>query len=299
MSSFVDYLFTNQALQNLHALQREEHLLLFLRKSEQALAPTLSSSSYFPELQWNQIYDLLQKEIQSRTNVAVASDIKQILSQRIDFSYLSELGGRNVNTAEIRQEIEGLISRFMRKNTTRSALIAPYTAVYFGLPERYIHLIYARSSYTHFELTKVQRLPLDSQQMINMLYTILLIRPAIAFLSTDSTYEETTGHLQKNYLDKTVSVLQAILKSIPVTILQSALNSCISFTSDRFIEATSRLTAIFSARGKNYHPNIKVDRGANTPDRSWLTIVRRSYKYYGFDIKIIDELYSIAAERGW
>jgi hypothetical protein len=42
-----------------------------------------------------------------------------------------------------------------------------------------------------------------------------------------------------------------------------------------------------------------VDRGANGPDSSWFSVARRNYKYYGFDIKMLDELYRIAADNGW
>jgi hypothetical protein len=52
-------------------------------------------------------------------------------------------------------------------------------------------------------------------------------------------------------------------------------------------------------RCKHYKPYTKVDRGAETPDKSWFNIARRNYKYYGFDIKMLDEFYKIAAENNW
>jgi hypothetical protein len=42
-----------------------------------------------------------------------------------------------------------------------------------------------------------------------------------------------------------------------------------------------------------------VDRGADTPDKSWFSIARRNFKFYGYDVKMIDEFYKIAAENGW
>ena len=45
--------------------------------------------------------------------------------------------------------------------------------------------------------------------------------------------------------------------------------------------------------------NTRVDRGAESPDKSWFSIARRNYKFYGFDIKMLDELYKTAAENGW
>jgi len=46
-------------------------------------------------------------------------------------------------------------------------------------------------------------------------------------------------------------------------------------------------------------PVTRVDRGAVSPDKSWFNISRRNFKFYGFDIKLLDELYKIAGENGW
>jgi len=82
-------------------------------------------------------------------------------------------------------------------------------------------------------------------------------------------------------------------------VIRSGVNANVSYLENRFIEATARLAAVFSARCRAFQPNVRVDRGADTPDKSWLSIARRNYKFYGFDVKILDELYSIAAESGW
>ena len=65
------------------------------------------------------------------------------------------------------------------------------------------------------------------------------------------------------------------------------------------METTSRIASIFSMRCKNYKPYNKVDRGAESPDKSWFNIARRNFKFYGFDIKMLDEFYKIAAENNW
>ncbi|MFW5718164.1 MAG: hypothetical protein ACOC0E_12050, partial [Spirochaetota bacterium] len=79
----------------------------------------------------------------------------------------------------------------------------------------------------------------------------------------------------------------------------SGVNANVSYVENRFIEATARLAAVFSARARSYQPNVDVDRGADSPDKSWLSVARRNYRFYGFDLKLLDELYSIATENGW
>jgi hypothetical protein len=93
--------------------------------------------------------------------------------------------------------------------------------------------------------------------------------------------------------------LRPQLPAVPPSLLRSAVSSNCSFLDDGRIEATSRLAAIFASRAGNYNPQVQVDRGAHGPDSSWFNIARRNFKYYGFDIKMLDELYRIAADNGW
>jgi hypothetical protein len=94
-------------------------------------------------------------------------------------------------------------------------------------------------------------------------------------------------------------MLKKQLGSLPESLLRSGLNSNISFLEDSSTETTARLVAIFSLRCQDYKPMAKIDRGADSPDKSWLSVARRNYKFYGFDIMMLDELYKIAGENGW
>jgi hypothetical protein len=105
--------------------------------------------------------------------------------------------------------------------------------------------------------------------------------------------------VQNQFAEKVMGVLSKELKVLPEPVLKSAVHASVSFNDNRFIEATSRLAAVLSARSRNYQAGIKVDRGADSPDKSWLSTARRNYKFYGFDIKLLDELYKIAAENVW
>jgi hypothetical protein len=43
----------------------------------------------------------------------------------------------------------------------------------------------------------------------------------------------------------------------------------------------------------------KVDRGAESPDKSWFSIAKKNADYYGFDRRMLDELYMIAGDNNW
>jgi hypothetical protein len=130
----------------------------------------------------------------------------------------------------------------------------------------------------------------------------LLLKPIITLAASGNqtaTNEQASGTIQNQYAEKVVIAAQKAMPRVPGDLVKSAVGASISFQDNRFVEATGRLSAIFAARCRNYQPNIRVDRGADSPDKSWLSIARRNYKFYGFDIKMLDELYSIAAENGW
>jgi hypothetical protein len=82
-------------------------------------------------------------------------------------------------------------------------------------------------------------------------------------------------------------------------VVKSGVNSALSFQDNPYMESTARLAAIFSHRCRNLKPGMKVDRGAESSDKSWFSVARKNYKFYGFDLDMLVELHGIAAENGW
>jgi hypothetical protein len=77
------------------------------------------------------------------------------------------------------------------------------------------------------------------------------------------------------------------------------LRSTLGFPGSPSVEAVSRLGAIMAMRGRALSPAVVVDRGADTPDKSWFNVQRRNARWHGLDGQMLDELYTIAAENGW
>ena len=130
----------------------------------------------------------------------------------------------------------------------------------------------------------------------------LLLKPIIslgAAAGGAGGTEQASGIVQTQFADKVQELGSRQLSLLPEQVIRSGVNASVSYLENRFIEATARLAAVFAARCRNFQPNVRVDRGADSPDKSWLSIARRNHRFYGFDVKILDELYSIAAENGW
>lgn len=284
-------------------LQKEEQIMQFLNLNAGQLAPTLTHPSFFPGKSWTQIQSLLLQSLYRQIDGILVPELQNVLTGRIAFSFIQFLRQQSASAEQIREQILQVLSQLLKRPDGRRALTGPFTAIYYDLADKYVESAYARRSYVHFELTKVQRLKMSKEEVKHYVGVTILLKPLVLLASSSGSRggqkPAVTGTLPAQYAERAVAALQKQLPLLPEPVLKSAVNANISFNEDRFVEATSRLGAIFAARGKNYRPELRVDRGADTPDKSWLSIARRNHKFYGFDVKMLDELYSCAAENGW
>ena len=299
--AFVARLAQNPTLSDFTSLQREEQILQFLNENAGTLAPTLASQQFFPGKAWHQIYGLLAQALITITNRDLHAEVGELINSRIDLSFIQLLRQQNVAQEKVKEQIFGAVKDFLQRIEARRAFTGAHAALQYRLIDRYLELSFARRSYVHFELTKVQRLKFGKEEIKSMIELSLLLKPVIYLVSAGNggaaAGEAVSGVVLSQFAEKAFQALKKPLNLLPEPALHSAVNANTSFQDNRYIEATSRLAAIFAARGRNYRPITRVDRGADSPDKSWLFVARRNYKFYGFDIKMIDELYSIAAEN--
>ncbi len=298
--SFVSRLLQNPALRDFTPLQREEQLIQFLHVNSAQLAPTLSSQQFFPGKNWNQIFSILLEALYGLVNEELLPEIEQSITG-INYTFLQFLRQQQADDTLVKGQISKLVTGLMQKPDARRGFTGAFSALRFHSVDRYLDEAFARKTYIHFELTKVQRLRMGRDEIKSFVELTLLLKPVINLISSSAPtqQERTTGMVQSQFADKVFSLVKKQIKILPEQVIKSAVDASLSFNENRFIEATSRLAAVFSARSRNYQPNMRVDRGADSPDKSWFSIARRNYKFYGFDIKLLDELYKTAAENNW
>jgi hypothetical protein len=299
--AFIGRLLQNPSLNGFSLLQQEEQIIQFLHANAAHLAPTLSSVQFFPGKNWTQIFSTLVTTLTGMIDERLTPELHTIITERIDYTFLQLIQRQRVDAGQIGDKVETFVSKLQSKIDTRRELTGPYTAVKTGLVGRYLEEIFSRKTYIHFELTKVQRLRLGMDEVRNFLELNLLLKPAVyLYISGGQDQQDrSTGTVQHQFAEKSLSQIARDLKIVPEPVLKSVVHSSVSFNDNHFIEATARLVAVFSARARTYQANVKVDRGADTPDKSWFSTARRNYRFYGFDIKMLDELYKIAAENMW
>ncbi|MFO7731227.1 MAG: hypothetical protein R6V86_10740 [Spirochaetia bacterium] len=301
---FVRHLLENPALRNQTPLQKEEQLLAFLELNARALYPTLSSSRFFPGNSWAHIRSMLITELFKITDFALKGYMNRFIVEQLDMSFAAFLGMPRVSQEEMKTELLKLTGQVAHTGEGRRALTGSFNALAYRLSEKYIEQIYQTRNYIRFELEKVQRLRMSKEELKHMLKVSLLLRPAVYLVSGDgreagSSVRRQRGNFQPSITDKVTQGLAERLPHFPEPAIRSGVESNISFLDNSRVPATGRLTLLLSSLAHEYKPNMQIDRGAVSPEKSWFSVARKNYRYFGYDIKMIDELFKIAAEQGW
>jgi hypothetical protein len=301
-AAFVRHLLNNPALRNQTPLQKEEQIIAFLDMNSAQLFPTLSSSAFFPGYSWQQIRALLVQELLKTTDEAMQAYLQRIIFEQLDLAFTAFLGLQKVPQEEMKTRLLNLLGEISRKAAGRSALMGSFNALAFKLPDKYIETIFDSRNYIRFELEKVQRLRMSKEEVKNLVRTSLLIRPSVYLLSPDgagAVQYKIRGTVPTHAADMVAEKLQEKLPNYPWQVIRSGVDSNLSFLENSGLLTTARLTTLFSHMAREYKPDMIVDRGAASPEKSWFSVARRNYRYFGYDIKMVDELYRIAAENGW
>ncbi len=303
-AGFVRHLLENSALRNQTPLQKEEQLLAFLELNAQALYPTLASARFFPGKSWLEIRSLLVNELFKITDTALRGYFQRLIIEQMEMSFAAFLGMKNVPQEEMKTELLHLSGQVVHTGNGRRALTGSFNALAYHLVEKYIDEIFQTRNYIRFELEKVQRLKMSKEELKNMLKVSLLLRPAVYLVSSAGPDKITalrrkSGCFKPDIAEKVKQGLFERLPHFPEPVIRSGVESNISFLDNSRITATARLTLLFSNLANEYKPDMHVDRGASGPEKSWFSVARRNYRYFGYDIKMVDELYKIAAEQGW
>jgi hypothetical protein len=303
VSRFVTRLLDSPALRPLSALQKEEQALNVLRTSASQLTPVFTSLGLDVSRGWREPAAQVSRAIRTFADRMLQSEIDEALDSRLELSFWPGIAGGRAANARVKDELRSLIGRVARHPIARSALSGSLAVCRADIIAKYISQAFERKKYLYVELTRVQRLPIPPQQIADLLVFVVLVRPATYLaMAPGAVVERDAGYLpvQEQYLAKILPGLAAQLPSIPSAVLSLGLRSTLAHEpGGRPLEATSRLGAILSWRGRALVPAQTVDRGADSPDKSWFSVQRKNARWHGLDGDMLDELYTIAAENRW
>jgi len=301
-ATFVRGLLANPTLADFNPLQKEEQVLQFLDRNQKQLLQALAAPAFFPGRSWQNIRGLVGEALAGAVDAQIEPALRDIIEKRMDLGFVAQLRRQAAPPGEIRGQLYAFAWKLLRRPESRRAFAEAFTALSAGLADRYIECCFREREYVHFELTKVQRLRMEVPELSGLLACTLLLKQGLQLLDREEPRGENgrpAGTIQAQEADRVLQRLKRELNLLPDQVLECAAHANLSFAENRFMEASSRMAAIFSARARAWRANLKVDRGADTPDKSWFSVSRRNHRFFGFDIKMLDEFYRIAAENNW
>ncbi|MCE9598432.1 MAG: hypothetical protein K8S54_10730 [Spirochaetia bacterium] len=303
MMDFVGKLWANPALQGASVVKKENQILGFIRENQVQLQAAFALPAYFPSLGWDGSIRLLFSVLNERIIDVVEPLLDKILSNVLQAEVLKEL---EFSPSELdRLKIKEFILKNLRNKATRDPYIASLETISYGLFERYLPKIMDRHKVIHNELYRKDRMNLPANVVCNYLQLASLFRPLFWHKFPSGAQELSLASYAKDQrgYEATYPKLQAVMAQeiggVPDRLLRSATDSCLHAEEHPSTGGSARLIAIMVNRAAEFDPARKQDRGAESPDKSWFHIHRKTAKYYGFDARYLDELYQIASEEGW
>jgi len=304
MAEFVGKLWANPALQGASVMKRENQILGFIRENQTQLQAAFAKPGYFPSLGWDGSIRLLFSVLTDLIVDSTQPRLDKILGNLMQEEFLIQL---EIKPGEVnRDRIKDFILKSLHTKGTRDPYVSVFEAISCGLYERYVPKIMERHKVIHNELYRKDRMNLPAPVLVGYLQLCSLFRPlfwqkvavasgnqvALASVTKDSKlYESTYKQLG--------GVMYQEVGGVPDRILRAGVDSCLHSEEHTETGGSARLISILVSRAAEFDPTQKQERGAETPDKSWFHIHRKTARYYGHDGRYLDELYQIAAEEGW
>ena len=303
MTEFVNKLLSNPALANAVIVKKENQILSFIKENQSQLQAAFARPEQFPDISWDNAVRLLLT----------------ILTDKI----LSDIEPR-LNKAYKKIEIDGVIEHFrkegsidqdkmhefilqnMRTKLMRDHYIWSIESIFGNFFSKYIPPIIERRKVIYIELIRRDRLTIETTLIPGFFGLVSLFRPLFFYKfnrkqSGSISLAETSKNpkLFESVFPEFELAIKEEIGPVPEVILRYSMESHLNCTIHLETSGVSRLISIISNRTTDYDPSQKVDKGAESPDKSWFNIHRRTAKFYGLDPHFLDELYQVASEEGW
>ncbi len=309
VNDFVDHLLSNPGIKSEPLLIGEGMIMNFLVQNLPQLKVTFKNSQFFPHLEWNQVLELIFDNIYGRVSGIVLPVINQFIDNG-DFKFLDKLSNTGSIADKFRREkLHEFVQMIFKNRDSRFNMNSTINIFSYEIIEKYTGEIFKRRDFLHNELVRVQKTNIDSNEYIVFLKIMLLIKNIVFMrLQINPSNPESKlcladiGKNKKNlqsYSDSLVRYIIPLLPGFPERLIRLAVKS--NFTADMTEqdEASSKLIYILSARFQSYKHVAKIERGAESPDKSWFGIAKKNAEHFGYDKRILDALYLIAGDNNW
>jgi len=309
IKDFVDHLLGLPNISSEPILIGEGLILNFIVQNSNQLKITFKTPQFFPHLEWNEVLQILFSELYGRMSSEVLPFFYNIIDSS-DLNLLNQMSSGPSYPVEFQQEkLKGFIDTIFRNKDVRYNFNSVFNIIKFQILDKYITEIFNRRDSIYNEIVRVRKLNFEFEEYLLFIKILLIVRGS-AYIKIP--FSPGGGNSKVSLIDslkmpgkpnKFINAMTAHLMSelqvVPDILIQLALKSNIKESLTEMNDALPRFVYILCSRYHNYKPVVNVDRGAESPDKSWFAIARKNAEYHGFDKRLVDGLYRIAGDNNW
>lgn len=302
MESLLDKIWQNPALRLATLDKKENQVLSFIHENEGNLKKAFATPDYFPHLNWDQCKRLLVATLIEKVLASIDKTLNEILPHLLQDQFLGQLGIAGGLDA---QSLRLYILELAASKSSRDYYLIILQAIRINLFARYVPEALERRKTIYVELVRRDRLKVEDIFVPSYLKLASLFAPlffrSFEFAGGSFSPDQTKKNKNKysEVVKQAVGEVREKIGNLPEELITAGIDSGLSSQDVPDLGGSSRVISIVLARAREFNPFQKQDRGADTPDKSWFSINRVNAKYYGFDPNVMDELFQIAADKGY
>lgn len=306
---FIDHLFKNPNIGSEPVLIGEGLILNFISQNIENLKKTFKTQVFFPHLEWSDVLQILITELYDRVCVETLPILDKTIDL-LDLPSISSVTGAGSLPSDFQVEkLKDFVHGIFMNRDVRFHMSAVVNIFKYDVIDRYIKEIFERRDSLYNELVRVQRTMLEVDEYIVLMKVLLLVKNAVqvkmplSFMDAGkrlnlADVQKMPGKLPK-YIDDMVMSLREKLPMLDQRVLRLALKANLRENQTETDETGSRFLYILCSRFQQYRPVEKVERGAESPDKSWFAIAMKNAEFHGFDKRMLEGLYRIAGDNRW
>jgi len=314
MRDFIDRLFTSPNFSPLPIPEVEGVLISFLQQNQQQLSGTFATPEYYPQLTWRDVQILFLSVLKELTLEKMKPQLMGLINSKINFKSIAAFyKNPNYDFEAAAQQTRLFLDKIILNRDVRQGFNITFKLLEHDYIDKYMDKVFERREHLFNMLTRQDSLQhLKQNELADFIKTVLLLRNVVYMkLPVAQGNDQSITRmnlfdvwnregLKKSFLKKLESTLQMDFMNFPEQIIKAAIDSNRDCNEEiEILSAVSRFVAIISKRGKDYAPWIKVDKGAEQPDKSWFRVALKNHLFHGIDKMMLEEFFKIAADENW
>lgn len=308
IGEFVEHLLSSPAVKAEPVIVAGRLVLNFLLKNRARLAGVFKNPQFFPGLEWGDIIDLVSRDINDRILSSSLPVINKFI-ENTDLSFFDRESDSGIVADSHRREmLHELVIMLFRDDDCRFSMNSAVNILKFGAADRYIGESFKRRDFLYNELVKSRKDP-GADEYAAFIKTMLLVRNA-AYMKLDVGMDDGEAVVSlpdvkrddkslRSYLSGATRCLSRMLPGIPAATIELSLRSNIPAACTGDEEAAARFLYILCSRYQHHRQLERIDRGAESQDKSWFTAAVKNSRYSGYDAGMVEALRLIAGENNW